>query len=124
MNPLGFLPSARAGDGDPLDVILLTDYVMPVGSVVLAQLISVLQAEQIEDKKKGRNDRLIAIPVELASGKPMQPIVEFNSVLKRAIVDFLSNTMSFKAKHSARYATPVPTAPSKASARADFSPTT
>ena len=102
----GFLPSTRAGDGDPLDVLLLTDYVMPVGSVVLAQLISVLQAEQIEDKKKGRNDRLIAIPVELALRKPMQPIVEFNSVLKMAIVDFFVkyNELQGKTCRPLRYA--------------------
>jgi hypothetical protein len=43
-------------------VLLLTDYIMPIGSILLGQLIAVLEAEQTEGKKKQRNDRLIAIP--------------------------------------------------------------
>jgi hypothetical protein len=37
-----------------------------------------------------RNDRLIAIPIGLASRNPMQPVVEFNSALKKAIADFFA----------------------------------
>jgi inorganic pyrophosphatase len=84
----GFLPGTEGGDGDPLDVLVLTEFIMPLGAVVLGQLISVLEAEQTEKKKKYRNDRLIAIPIELISRKPMQPQTEFNDVLKKAIVDF------------------------------------
>jgi inorganic pyrophosphatase len=85
----GFLPSTLGGDGDPLDVLMITDYVMPAGAMVLGRMISVLEAEQIENKKKQRNDRLLAIPVELLSRKPMQPMVEFNAVLKNGNRRFL-----------------------------------
>jgi inorganic pyrophosphatase len=84
----GFLPGTKGGDGDPLDVLLLTQYVLPVGALVLGQLISVLESEQMEKKKKYRNDRLIAMPIEIISKKPMQPQTEFNDVLKKAIADF------------------------------------
>lgn len=102
----GFLPATQGGDGDPLDVLLLTEYIMPAGSIVLGQIVSVLEAEQIENKKKERNDRLIAIPIELISRKPMQPVVEFNSVLKTAIVDFFIkyNELQKKTFRPLRYA--------------------
>jgi hypothetical protein len=45
-----------------INVLKLTDYVMPARAIVLGRMISVLEAEQIEDKKKQRNDRLLAIP--------------------------------------------------------------
>ena len=86
----GFVPYTSAGDGDSLDVLLLTDYIFPVGSVLLGGLISVLRAEQTENRKKERNDRLIAVPVEMESRQPMQPVVEFNSSLRAAIVDFFT----------------------------------
>ena len=58
----GFLPSTLGADGDPLDVLLLLEHVMPPGSVATARLIGVLEIEQ---KKKGeawqRNDRFLAV---------------------------------------------------------------
>ena len=37
----GFVPSTRGGDGDPLDVLLLTDHIMPIGTVVRLRHTSV-----------------------------------------------------------------------------------
>ncbi len=56
----GFLPSTRGEDGDPVDVLLLTDEPTFPGCVVPARLVGVLEAEQTEDGKTVRNDRLIA----------------------------------------------------------------
>jgi inorganic pyrophosphatase len=57
----GFLPSTRGEDGDPLDVLLLMDEPAFPGCVVPARLIGVLEAEQTEDGKTVRNDRLVAV---------------------------------------------------------------
>jgi inorganic pyrophosphatase len=58
----GFIPATRGDDGDPLDVLVLVDEPLPVGCVVPARLIGVLQARQTEKGgKKVRNDRLIAV---------------------------------------------------------------
>jgi inorganic pyrophosphatase len=57
----GFVPSTRGEDGDPVDVLLLTDEPAFPGCVVPARLIGVLEAEQTEDGKTVRNDRLIAV---------------------------------------------------------------
>ena len=61
----GFVPNTLAEDGDPLDIILLVDGVMPQGVLVPARLIGVLQARQDEDgdgEVDTRNDRVLAVP--------------------------------------------------------------
>jgi inorganic pyrophosphatase len=60
----GFLPSTEGQDGDPMDVLLLMDEPAFVGCLVAARLIGVIEAEQTEDGKTTRNDRLIAVSVE------------------------------------------------------------
>lgn len=57
----GFLPRTIAGDGDPIDVLLLMDEPAFPGVVVCARLIGVIEGVQIEGKKKNRNDRLLAV---------------------------------------------------------------
>jgi inorganic pyrophosphatase len=58
----GFVPSTRAEDGDPVDVLLLTEAALAPGTVVEARLIGMLHAKQLEGRRWRRNDRLIAIP--------------------------------------------------------------
>ncbi len=57
----GFLPQTLAPDGDPLDVLLLMDEPAYPGVMVRSRLIGVIEGEQIEGKKKTRNDRLLAV---------------------------------------------------------------
>ena len=57
----GFLPRTLAGDGDPIDVLLLMDEPAFPGVLVSARLIGVIEGEQIDGKKRIRNDRLVAI---------------------------------------------------------------
>lgn len=56
----GFLPQTIAPDGDPIDVLLLMDQPAFPGVSVRARLIGVIEGEQIDGKKKIRNDRLVA----------------------------------------------------------------
>lgn len=57
----GFLPQTLAADGDPIDVLLLMDEPAFSGCAVSARLIGVIEGEQIDGKKKVRNDRLVAV---------------------------------------------------------------
>ncbi len=57
----GFLPKTLAPDGDPFDVLLLMDEPAYPGVVVRARLIGVIEGEQIDGKRKNRNDRLLAV---------------------------------------------------------------
>src|SRR6202041_2377668 len=57
----GFLPKTLADDGDPIDVLLLMDEPAFPGVLVPSRLIGVIEGEQIDGKKRIRNDRLVAI---------------------------------------------------------------
>lgn len=57
----GFLPRTLASDGDPIDVLLLMDVPAFPGCLVPSRLIGVMEGEQLDGKKKVRNDRLIAV---------------------------------------------------------------
>jgi inorganic pyrophosphatase len=57
----GFIPSTEGDDGDPADVLLVADEPSFPGCVVSARLVGVIEAEQTEDGKTVRNDRLIAV---------------------------------------------------------------
>jgi inorganic pyrophosphatase len=59
----GFIPSTLGDDGDPLDLMVLMDEPAHVGCLVDVRLIGVLEAQQTEDGKTTRNDRLIGVAV-------------------------------------------------------------
>jgi inorganic pyrophosphatase len=60
----GFVPDTRADDGDPLDVIVLSELTSFPGCVMECRIIGALLAEQRDEGEARtiRNDRLIAIP--------------------------------------------------------------
>ena len=57
----GFLPRTLADDGDPIDVLVLMDEPAFPGCLLRARLIGVIEGEQLDGKKRIRNDRLLAI---------------------------------------------------------------
>ena len=72
----GFLPSTKADDGDPLDILVLNDAPTFVGCLVHAKLLGVIEAEQTENGKTERNDRIIAVPLEAKTGKPPEGVID------------------------------------------------
>jgi inorganic pyrophosphatase len=72
----GFLPSTKGDDGDPIDILVLTEEPTFVGCLVHAKLLGVIEAEQTENGETERNDRLIAIPLEAKSGKPSEGAID------------------------------------------------
>jgi inorganic pyrophosphatase len=57
----GFIPSTLAQDGDPLDVMVIADEPLAVGAFLDVRLIGVIEAEETENGRKERNDRLLAV---------------------------------------------------------------
>jgi inorganic pyrophosphatase len=84
----GFVPGTIGGDGDPLDVLLLSGYSFAMGTIVSAQIVAILQAEQAEARVRQRNDRVIAAPWDAVANAVMIPAIAFDARLKRAITDF------------------------------------
>ena len=59
----GFIPSTLGEDGDPLDVMVLMDAPAHVGCLIDIRLIGIIEAEQSEDGKTERNDRLLGVAI-------------------------------------------------------------
>jgi len=58
----GFIPSTRAPDGDPLDVLVIHDAATYPGLVLRCTPIGVLEILQTSKGEKERNDRIFAVP--------------------------------------------------------------
>jgi inorganic pyrophosphatase len=82
------VPSTIGGDGDPLDVLVLSDGATFPGCLVLGQVLGVLQAEQREGKHVNRNDRLVAIPLSVKTQEPMGPTKALDKALISDITKF------------------------------------
>lgn len=55
----GFVPSTRAEDGDPLDVLVIADEPLVPGTVATVRILGVIEAKQTQKGKTIRNDRLV-----------------------------------------------------------------
>ena len=84
----GFIPSTLGDDGDPLDVVILLDEPGHVGCLLDIRLIGVIEADQIEDGKRTRNDRLIAVAVHSYSHEDAQSIDDVSSPLLDQVEEF------------------------------------
>lgn len=59
----GYVPSTKADDGDPLDVLVLVDAPLPMGCLVECRPIGVLYSKQGKGKKlTEHNHRVLAVP--------------------------------------------------------------
>jgi inorganic pyrophosphatase len=58
----GFIPSTKAEDGDPLDVLVIHDSQTYPGVVLRCKPVGVLEVEQRKKGKRERNDRIFAVP--------------------------------------------------------------
>ena len=59
----GFVPGTHGADGDALDVLVLSDEPLFPLCLVQARLIGVIAAEQTQQGKTIRNDRMVAVAV-------------------------------------------------------------
>ena len=56
------MPRTIGDDGDPLDALVFADEPAPVGTVLPARLVGVIEAKQTrKGKKPARNDRFLAV---------------------------------------------------------------
>jgi inorganic pyrophosphatase len=87
----GFLPETEAPDGDPIDVLLLMDEPAFPGCAVPARLIGVIEGEQVDGKKRIRNDRLVAIAEANHTYLYVKKIKDLPKQFLRELEDFFVN---------------------------------
>ena len=87
----GFVPGTKADDGDPLDVLVLTDEPLFPGCLVECRLIGVIELTQEESGKKERNDRLIAVAEASLLYADVQHPSALNDVVLKQVEEFFVN---------------------------------
>jgi inorganic pyrophosphatase len=94
----GFVPSTVGDDGDPLDVLVLMDAAAFTGCVVASRLIGVIEAEQTENGKTFRNDRLIAVATKSITHRSLSDITDISDDLVGQIEHFFISYNAAKGK--------------------------
>ena len=94
----GFVPSTRADDGDPLDVLVLMDAPVFPGCIVPSRLIGVIEAEQTEEGETERNDRLLAVAANSAAHRSIRTLSDLSQDLVEQIEHFFVSHNEIKGK--------------------------
>ena len=89
----GFVPSTKADDGDPIDVLVLMDEPAFPGCVLLCRIIGVIEGEQTEKgkKKKTRNDRIIAVQRDAHSWKDIKTVSDLGDHFCKELEQFFTD---------------------------------
>jgi inorganic pyrophosphatase len=87
----GFVPSTRADDGDPVDVLVLMDEPAFAGCLLQCRLIGVIDGEQVDGKKKIRNDRLVAVEKDNHSYAAIRHVDDLGKAFVRELEEFFVN---------------------------------
>jgi inorganic pyrophosphatase len=94
----GFIPRTKAQDGDPEDVLVILDEPVFPGCIVPSRLLGVIEAEQTEDGKTERNDRLIAVSASSRELSDVESLSDLNPVMIKEIEKFFVNYNEEKGK--------------------------
>jgi len=94
----GFIPYTKAEDGDPLDVLILLDEPSWPGCIIECNVIGVLEAEEIKNKKRVRNDRLIAAANASSKYNKIEELSLLDDYLEAEIVNFFNTYTNLEKK--------------------------
>lgn len=87
----GFVPSTLADDGDPVDVLVLMDEPAFAGCLLTCRLVGVIEGEQVDGKKRIRNDRLVAVEQDNHSYAAIQHVDDLGKAFVRELEEFFVN---------------------------------
>lgn len=94
----GFIPSTRAEDGDPTDVLVLMDEPAFPGCVLKCRVIGVIEGQQGKKKSGERNDRIIAIEDANHSYAHIRHVKELGKKFCRELEEFFVNYHDMQGK--------------------------
>jgi inorganic pyrophosphatase len=88
----GFVPSTKADDGDPIDVMVVHDAATFPGIVLTCRIIGILQIEQKKKGKAERNDRLFAVPRRSHSEQGLETVRDLSKPIQQELEEFFKAT--------------------------------
>jgi inorganic pyrophosphatase len=87
----GFVPSTLAGDGDPLDVLVLMDEPAFAGCRLTCRVVGVIEGEQKDRHETARNDRIIAVEQANHSYAHIKHVDDLGKQFARELEEFFVN---------------------------------
>lgn len=87
----GFIPSTAAEDGDPMDILVLTDAPTFPGCLVESKVLGIIKVEQEKKGEKVRNDRVIAVHLDTRMYSSANNIDDLPEGLVKEIVNFFAS---------------------------------
>jgi inorganic pyrophosphatase len=97
----GFIPKTKGEDGDPLDVIVISEHGSFPGCVTKARIIGCMKAEQSSQpgkKRMIRNDRYLAIPEMSLVFKEIEDVDQLSDEIYKELKDFFCNYNNIEKK--------------------------
>lgn len=94
----GFIPGTKGGDGDPLDLLVIMDEPGFSGCLVRVRMLGVIEAEQTEEGKTNRNDRLIGAAVKSRTEGSLRTLQDLDENLVDEIEHFFVSYNAAKGK--------------------------
>lgn len=85
----GFIPHTLSGDGDPVDVLVISNYPIIPGAVIRCRPVGVLLMED----ESGIDEKIIAVPITKIdlSFENVKTIDDLNDILKKRISHFFEH---------------------------------
>jgi inorganic pyrophosphatase len=87
----GFVPSTKAEDGDPVDVLVLMDEPAFPGCVLKCRVIGIIEGEQGSGTDKNRNDRVVAVEQQNHSYANIKKVSDLGKRFVRELEQFFVN---------------------------------
>lgn len=97
----GFVPGTRADDGDPLDALVLAEGTTFAGVVIRARPVALVELEQDgkQGKRRERNDRVVAVPVDAPRADAEGP-EDLPARVRAELERFFVDVTFFEDKHA------------------------
>jgi inorganic pyrophosphatase len=87
----GFIPSTKAEDGDPTDVLILMDEPAFPGCLLRCRIIGIIEGQKESKKKTERNDRIVAVHEANHVYSHIHHIDDLGKEFVRELEDFFVN---------------------------------
>jgi inorganic pyrophosphatase len=97
----GFVPSTKADDGDPVDVMVIHDAATFPGIVLSCRIIGILQIEQKSKARSERNDRVFAVPRRSHSEQGLRDVQDLSKSIRQELEKFFMATDELEDKRLA-----------------------
>lgn len=87
----GFIPSTKAEDGDPTDVLVLMDEPAFPGCLLKCRVIGIIEGQQGKKKNKERNDRIVAVEQDNHSFAHVRHVRDLGKQFVHELEEFFVN---------------------------------